>query len=505
MRQARNSQMILGEIDIASIRFNEKCRDDIPRVLRGLQYIYINEPVREEIFGLLKANIQPTVDKNTGRPGMDYWTIFVMGVLRLGMNWDYDALQEQVNEHGTIRQMLGHADDLGKYEYQLQTIKDNVKLFKPELLDKINEVVVKAGHALVKKKDDAPLKGRIDSFVVETNVHYPTDTNLLFDALRVVIRLIAAVCVICGVSDWRQHAYNIRQVKRLHRKTQRRKGAIKQQEAQMTPRQAKQEAERLEAFEAYLTVCQGYLDKARLTLNNLEKPYLLDIQIQALQTTIEEFMRHADRQIDQIRRRVLQGEVIPHAEKVFSLFEPHTEWVVKGKAGVPVELGVRVCIVEDQHQFILHHRVMEKQTDDQVALSIVEETKLRFPLLRSCSFDKGFHSPDNQTRLSEVLDVAALPRKGKLSQQARVIESSEEFLEARHKHSAVESAINALEVHGLDICPDHGIHGFKRYVSLAVLARNIHRIGCILNQRDKKRAARKNKKIARTSMLELLI
>lgn len=152
MRQARSPQMILGEIDIASIRFNEKCRDDIPRVLRGLQFIHINEPVREEILGLLKANIQPAVDKDTGRPGMNYWTILVMGVLRLGMNWNYDALHEQVNEHGTIRQMLGHSDDLGKYEYHLQTIKDNVKLFKPELLDKINEVVVKAGHALVKKK-----------------------------------------------------------------------------------------------------------------------------------------------------------------------------------------------------------------------------------------------------------------------------------------------------------------------------------------------------------------
>ena len=148
---------------------------------------------------------------------------------------------------------------------------------------------------------------------------------------------------------------------------------------------------------------------------------------------------------------------------------------------------------------------MEKKTDDQIAVPIVEETKQRFPLLSSCSFDKGFHSPDNQTRLCEVVDVVALPRKGKLSEQAKRLEASEAFTQARDKHSAVESAINALEVHGLDICPDHGIHGFKRYVSLAVLARNIHRIGCILNQRDKKRAARKNKKLARTRALELLI
>ena len=64
------------------------------------------------------------------------------------------------------------------------------------------------------------------------------------------------------------------------------------------------------------------------------------------------------RQIDQIERRVLKGEVIPHEEKVSSIFEEHSEWISKGKAGVPVELGVRVCVLEDQYQFILHHRIM---------------------------------------------------------------------------------------------------------------------------------------------------
>ena len=77
-------------------------------------------------------------------------------------------------------------------------------------------------------------------------------------------------------------------------------------------------------------------------------------------------MKHAVRQINQIRRRVILGETIPHAEKVFSVFQSHTEWISKGKAGVPVELGLRVCIMEDQHRFVLHHQVMQKQTDDQV-------------------------------------------------------------------------------------------------------------------------------------------
>ena len=107
-------------------------------------------------------------------------------------------------------------------------------------------------------------------------------------------------------------------------------------------------------------------------------------------------MVHARRQINQIRRRVLDGEIIPHAEKVFSLFEPHTEWISKGKAGVPVELGLRVCVMEDSSRFILYHQVMEKCTDDQVAVSMVSETKSRFPSLRATSMDKGFHSPANQ-------------------------------------------------------------------------------------------------------------
>src|SRR6202022_4117104 len=113
--------------------------------------------------------------------------------------------------------------------------------------------------------------------------------------------------------------------------------------------------------------------------------------------------------------------------------------------------------MEDQHQFILHHMIMQKKTDDQVAVPMVDATKKRFSSFSTCRFDKGFHSPNNQKELSEKLDVVALKRKGRLSQKVREIEKSEEFKKAQHKHSAVESAINALEIHGLDICPDHGI------------------------------------------------
>lgn len=484
MRAVKNPRLQLGQISISELTFDLKSRDEFPQVLRGLQHIYITPVIREEIFALLEKKVSPYVDKKNGRPGMDLWKIFVLGVVRLDMNWNYDRLHDSANYHSALRIMLGHSDIFDdKYYYNLQTLKDNVSLLTPELLDEINQIVVRAGHVVLKKKENEALRGRCDSFVVETNVHYPTDINLLFDAMRKIITLTARLHEKYELSDWRQSAYNIRHVKRLMRTAQNKKRSKAKTEEQ----QEKRKISIIEAHQEYITIADGYLKKAEITLGNLN---LQDVNDAIQREDIEKFMRHAERQISQIRRRVIHGEKIPHEEKVFSIFEPHTEWVVKGKAGVPVELGLKVCILEDQYQFILHHEVMEKKTDEQITIKMVDKAQKRFSDFQMCSFDKGFHSPKNQEALSEKLKFVALPRKGKLSKKAAIIEASEEFRKARRKHSAVESAINALEVHGLDRCPDHGIHGFKRYVALAIVARNIQRIGAILQMREQKRAAR---------------
>jgi transposase, IS5 family len=490
MRVVVNSQLQFGQVDISKIEFNPKSRDDIPLILKGLQYIYVNRAIREEIFELLEKNISPHINKKNGRPGMELWKIFVLGVLRLDLNCDYDRLEELANNHKTIRQMLGHVDFFDTAKYHIQTLKDNIRLFTTELLDQINQVVVKAGHVLIKKKETTVLRGRCDSFVVETNVHYPTDINLLFDAMRKVIFLTADLSDRYKLSDWRQKKYNVNHTKRLMRIAQNKKRYRGKTEEQQEECEKKIKKAHLE----YINVARNYLTKACATIKSLETSGLRDISDSLLVENINHFVAHAERQINQIDRRVLRGETIPHHEKVFSIFEPHTEWVCKGKAGVPVELGLRVCVMEDQYQFILHHEVMEKQTDDQLAIPMVQKSKQRFSNLKITSFDKGFHSPENQKFLNEILDVVALPRKGRLSQQAQEIEASEEFRKARRKHSAVESAINALEVHGLDRCRDHGIDGFKRYIALAVVARNIHRIGAILKKRAQKISERKRKK-----------
>ena len=484
MRRIINPQMQLGEEKISAIHLDPKSRDDIPHVLRGLQHIYVIPELRERVFTILAEAIPEGVagkaSRDTGRPGMDQWKILVLGVLRQALNADYDRIHELANQHSTLRQMLGHSDWGDDTRYELQTIKDNLRLFTPEILDRINQEVVNAGHALVKKSAEEGLNARCDSVVVETDVHFPTDTNLLFDAIRKTIEISAELSETNGLTDWRQSAHNIRQFKKSYRTIQQRRHS--------TSKDAnKREAKRVEieqAHEVYLDQAEGYLQRARntrlfLTVNCAIPPALLE--------PLDGFMVHAERQIDQIRRRVLWGEVIPHNEKVFSIFEPHTEWIVKGKAGVPMELGLRVCVVEEHHGFILHHQVMEKTTDDQIAVDIIKETKARFPSLYSTSFDKGFHSPQNQIDLAEILEKVVLPKKGKLSVADKNREHSPEFTHLRRKHSGVESAINALEVHGLDRCPDHGIEGFKRYVALAVVARNIHHLGVVLHRQEKER------------------
>jgi hypothetical protein len=152
MRQSFKPQLSLGATPIESIVFNARSRDDIPQILSGLQHIYTNESTRSEIFQLLESSLGKDVDFNNGRPGMDLWVLFVLGSLRVGLNCDYDRLHELANEHNTVRAMLGHGGWADEFQYSLQTLKDNITLLTEELLEKINTIVVNAGHILVKKK-----------------------------------------------------------------------------------------------------------------------------------------------------------------------------------------------------------------------------------------------------------------------------------------------------------------------------------------------------------------
>jgi IS5 family transposase len=160
MRSVIAQQMKLGELAIADIKLDPKSRDDIPQILRGLQHIYTTPELREPIFAILEEVLPERqiegktvkVDPNNGRPGMTQWQILVLGVLRLGLNADYDRIQELANEHKSLRQMLGHGDWADKKYYNRQTLKDNLRLFTPGILDRLNRVIVRGGHQALKKK-----------------------------------------------------------------------------------------------------------------------------------------------------------------------------------------------------------------------------------------------------------------------------------------------------------------------------------------------------------------
>ena len=111
---------------------------------------------------------------------------------------------------------------------------------------------------------------------------------------------------------------------------------------------------------AYLELANSILERAKETIGSVGSA---DLMVHLRIGEIQKYIAHAERQMDQIRRRVVESETIPHHEKVFSLFEEHTEWINKGKAGVSQELGLKVCVVKDQFGFILHHRVMQKETE----------------------------------------------------------------------------------------------------------------------------------------------
>ena len=486
MRFFFEPQLKLGHTPIDEIKFDSAARDELPKLLIGIQAIHKNKNIMSKIGQSLQRLIPPDVDPTKGRKGMDLWKIFVLGLVRLCCDFDYDKLKEIADNHLKLRQMLGHSIMDFDDQYPLQTLKDNLKCFTADVMDEINVIIVQFGHQIFGLKG-ASINAGCDSYVVETHVHFPTDINLLWDALRRTILLTMRLCDDLGIMGWREGLGNLKKIKKLFLQVQRMKHS-----SSKDPVKKQQRNELIINIHlAYLNMAMSVVDKTKATLDDIiSHDIVIDLRIK----NIIKFIEHAEYQIALIRRRVVNGETIPHHEKVFSIFQEHTEWIQKGKAGKPVELGLRVCIVKDQFGFILHHRVMEHETDDKVPVPIIEETLRHFPNLDSCSFDKGFHSPKNQEDLAKLLDRVYLPRKGRLSAINKAIEQSAEFKQARRKHSSVESSISALENHGLDRCRDHGLEGFKRYVGLGIIARNIQIIGHALQQKELKKEQRQRKK-----------
>lgn len=497
MRKQFEQQLTLGVIPINEVQFDKRSRHQLPEILKGLQYIFVTSEVNTTVFALLDSSIN-TVKSKAGRPGMTLWEILVLGSIRLALNIDYDELHDLCNHHQKLREILGvgTSDFKNHKEYALNTIKDNVRLLDSDLIDKINIEVVKAGHRIVKKKEDQnennqlSLSVRGDSYVLERNIHFPTDISLVWDSARKVLDCLFNLGF--ELTGHRQ-LVDLRKKIRRHYLTSseihRKKGKGYQIKLK-------------KSVELYLSKIESLLVKSKISFVRLHS----DLQAgnysnkKHIEKTIKElgvYIRYLDQCMNLLDKRILQEEIPSHSEKIFSIFEPETEWINKGKSGKSVELGHRHLIYTDQYQFILHHKVMENETDQEVALScgkqVVENYAKTSYHFESLSYDRGFFSALAKEGLNKFYDKVIMPKPGKKNFAQQQEESSDSFVEKKRHHSGVEGNINSLEHTGLDKCPDKGIQSFKNYASLGVLAYNLRQLGKWIKRLEEKQAAAKMK------------
>jgi IS5 family transposase len=489
MRQRFEQQLSLGTVPINDIKIPTKSRDEMPPTVRALQYIFTTESLNEKVFKLLEEKICKG-KKKTGRRGMDLWHILVLAVVRHATGTNWDRLHMMSNYDLMVRCIMGvHCTKFGmkEIEFEYQNILDNVSRIDEDLLYQINTIVIEAGHQLLKKKESEVLELQLktDSYAVETNVHFPTDLNLLWDSSRKCLDMIERLHAITQLKGWRKIKHIRKILKSQFRRTSHQvfKGKVEQAKKQSV-KQYLQLAEALKLrCEALLETPPVVTDKETMTI--------------ILLSGLRRYVDYAIKFIDQIERRLLKGETIPAEEKVYSIFEPHTGWITKGKLNKRVELGHLLLITTDQHQFIIDYKIMQGEKDATQVKSLTERLakKCEGKKISSHSFDKGFWSKDNFATLNAAsIEQVVLPKRGKHTKEDKERESSKDFTKLRHQHSAVESNINMLEHHGLNRCMDKGLHGFKRCVGLSVLAYNLHILGNALQSIDRKKQAQCEKR-----------
>ena len=466
MRKRFEQQMTLGIIPIGETKITTKKRSGpLPALCAALKEIFITPKWNEKVFMILESKI--TVGKKrTGRPGMDLWQIFVLSQVRLCLNTNYDGLHHIANNDHLIRQIMGVERGFGydRYEFEYQNIVDNVSLLDDETVRELNQVIVEFGHEVFKKKEAAALFCKTDSFVVKSNVHFPTDDNLLWDCARKSLDMVGKFLKkYPEVQGWRK-------IRNWYSETKSQMRAI----GKVCSSGGRSKEQRIkDAVRSYLSKARALQDKLERSKQDLPTVDVIDVLIHL---ELDRYMELLDKHIDLIERRLIKGEQIPHEEKVFSIFEGYTEWITKGKLYPNVELGKKLAITTDQYNLIVDYRIMDHQSDSEIVKDLAGHLTALFPI-KSWSFDKGFWHKDNQAILQTCVGKVVMPKKGKCNKIEQAEEDHRSFKLLRNRHSAVESNINELEYRGLDRCPDRGYGNFKRYIGLSVAAYNLRRIG----------------------------
>ena len=472
MRKRFDAQLRIGSTPISEIRIPLKSRDEFPPYLRAVQEIYNCPELSSEIFDLVEKAVCKKDSKN-GRPGMNLWTIFVLAGARMCLGTDYDRLHYIANSDSLLRKMIGYCDAfIEDDEISQQAIKDNVTLLDEETLIGINDVIVKLGHRLFNLQDTDLLLVKTDSYALESNVHFPTDYNLLWDSSRKSLDMIGKLIKNEPTLDgWRKIKSWRKELKNL---------SLRLSRAQASKGKGKEE--RVEkATNAYLEVARNLTQKVEIFVMENDFDYAKQ---ESILLNLCYFQSMMVKHIDLVHRRLILKETIPTCEKIYSIFETYTEWITKGKMRPNVELGKRVNITTDQFHLIIDWKISNHMADVDMLLPLVDRLISKYRI-QSLSADKGYFKKEYKALISLFIPQVVIPKKGKLSAAEREIETAPLFRKTNNEHSAIESNINELEHRGLDRCKDKGYKGFKKYVGIGVIAYNLKRIGEYLLAQDR--------------------
>jgi len=468
----------LDALPISAVKLNLNCRDEMIPLLRALQHVYAEGAARKNLLQLVGRDVNAKSSRKRGRRGMTYWEITVLAAARLGCNLDYDKLQNLAENHRDLQRIMGIGDwQADAVDFDWRRIEGNLLKLRPETLKKINDVIVKAGHQL---EPEAIASVRGDSFVVETTIHYPTESSLIGDGLRKSIQLASELSVAHGLDGWRQHKHLLKNVRRLVQKIGR------------AARAKGRGAERLKpGYQKLLDLAKDLLLRARALLQSLgfvlnPVPNLSDAPVMPA-ALLGHYVILTEKVCDNARRRVLLGEQLRNDEKLFSIFEPHTELINRGKQPTPIQYGHNVLVIEDAVGFVVDYQVVSKGVLDQdLVVPVMKKLQKRFDgQIESASFDRAFHTPENQQQLAEIVRTPCIAAKGAKQGRQQQDEGTVAFRQARQRHPGVESLIGALQLgNGLTRCRDRSQRGYERYVGLGILGRNLQTLGKLLIARD---------------------
>ena len=416
---------------------------------------------------------------HTGRSGLTAQQVLRSLVLQRVKNWNYRELRERIADGYTLRRFTRFYSRLVPKHDAFNRAFNRLT---PATLEVINELVIKAAVDLGLENGK---KLRVDTTVVETDIHHPTDNTLLWDTVRVVTRLVGNLSDLLpqGVPGFTNR----------NRSARRRMQEIQR----MTPKERQRQL--IPKYRALIRTTEQVVANAREVLKKTERVSSIDlmteIAIKAVRKQIDHYCALGDRVIGQARRRVLDREQVPNEEKIFSIFETHTDLIKRGKILKPVEFGHKVYIAESARGMITQYRVLDGNPADEGhvedSLKRHQETFGDAPSVYSA--DRGFYSPDNIQQCKEAgVELVCIPQRGgKKSPVQASYEKSRSFKDGQRFRAGIEGRISVLfRGRGMKRCLAEGHERFELLVGAAVLANNLMVIARLLIEKQNRRRRR---------------